>query len=139
MLVVSFALLLPAYIFFSRPISFFLNRLGRLFPRTSRNAQFVGSVAGSIIAGGLMLILSGYFLANTYFSLVETVQSIKQGEQASLEVRYRSFKGSAGQATEPDVRLIGATQKAFFFYDDENNKRTIVIPQAQLISVEVPE
>jgi hypothetical protein len=64
--------------------------------------------------------------------------SIKDGQRAKVEVRYRSFKGSAGQVIVPGLVLIGATQRASFFYD-RANKRTLVIPQTQLISIEVPE
>jgi hypothetical protein len=53
-------------------------------------------------------------------------------------VQYRAFSSSAGQVTEPGLQVIGSTQKAIFFYD-VNNKRTIVIPQGQVVSIEVPE
>ena len=64
--------------------------------------------------------------------------SIKNGENLEVRVQYRSFKGSAGQVAVPGLRFIGATQKTVFFYDVDD-KRTIVIPQAQLVSIEVPE
>jgi hypothetical protein len=64
--------------------------------------------------------------------------SIKEGRKPVVDVRYRSFSGSAGQVTEPGLQLIGATQKAAFFYDPDE-KRTIVIPQAQVVSIEVPD
>jgi hypothetical protein len=73
-----------------------------------------------------------------YYSATQTASSIKHGQYPSVEVRYRSFSGSAGQVTVPDLMLIGATQKAVFFYDVDE-KRTTVIPQAQLVSIEVPE
>jgi hypothetical protein len=73
-----------------------------------------------------------------YYSAGRTASSIKAGETPSVDVRYRSFKGSAGQVTVPGLRLIGATEKAAFFYDVDH-KRTIAIPQAQLVSIEVPE
>jgi hypothetical protein len=73
-----------------------------------------------------------------YYSAGKTASSIKAGENPSVDVRYRSFKGSAGQVTVPSLRLIGATEKAAFFYDVDH-KRTIVIPQAQLVAIEVPE
>jgi hypothetical protein len=73
-----------------------------------------------------------------YYSAGKTASSIKAGETPSVDVRYRSFKGSAGQVTVPSLGLIGATEKAAFFYDVDH-KRTIVIPQAQLVSIEVPE
>jgi len=64
--------------------------------------------------------------------------SILDGKKPEVEVQYRSFKGSAGQVTVSGLQLIGATQKAAFFYDADD-KRTIVIPQSQLVSIEVPE
>ena len=73
-----------------------------------------------------------------YYSAGKTASSIKAGETPSVDVRYRSFKGSAGQVTVPSLGLIGATEKAAFFYDVDH-KRTIVIPQAQLVSIVVPE
>jgi CHASE3 domain sensor protein len=72
-----------------------------------------------------------------YYSATTTASEIKQGEHTVVDVRYRSFKGSAGQVTVPGLELIGATQKAAFFYDVDG-ERTIVIPQAQIVSIEVP-
>ena len=86
------------------------------------------------------LIISGIFLSFAFpfgYAIVRA-SSIQDGEQIAVDVRYRSFSGSAGQATEPNLTLIGATQKAVFFYD-VNDKRTIVIPQAQIVSIEIPE
>lgn len=73
-----------------------------------------------------------------YYSAGKTASSIKAGETPSLDVRYRSFKGSAGQVTVPGLRLMGATQKAAFFYDVDH-KHTLVVPQSQIVSIEVPE
>lgn len=73
-----------------------------------------------------------------YFSATKTASFIKHGEHPAVDVRYRSFSGSAGQVTEPDLSLIGATQKAVFFYD-VNDKHTLVIPQSQIVAIEVPE
>jgi hypothetical protein len=92
----------------------------------------------AIIAIILALTIVFTSLILPYYSASKTASSIKAGETQTVDVRYRSFKGSAGQVTEPDLALIGATQKAVFFYD-ENSKRTIVIPQAQIVSVEIPE
>jgi hypothetical protein len=64
-------------------------------------------------------------------------KSIKQGIRAEVDARYTSSEGSAGQVTLQGVELIGATGRAAFFYDPDA-KRTIVIPQAQLVSIEVP-
>jgi hypothetical protein len=84
----------------------------------------------------LALVLSGSLLPHR--SATEMASGIKHGEHPALDVRYRSFSGSAGQVTAPNLTLIGATQKAVFFYDVDE-KRTIVIPQAQIVSIEIPE
>jgi hypothetical protein len=65
-------------------------------------------------------------------------EETKVSRPAQIDVRYRSFSGSAGQVTEPDLRFIGATQRAGFLYDNDHN-RTIVIPQSQIVSIEVPD
>jgi hypothetical protein len=77
-------------------------------------------------------------LVLTYVFAIFLASSIKDGEKPAVEVRYRSFSGSTGQVTEPGLELIGATQKAVFFYDVDD-QRTLVIPQSQLVSIEVPE
>jgi hypothetical protein len=73
-----------------------------------------------------------------YLSATRTALSIKGGKEPTVDVRYRSFSGSAGQVTKPGLELIGTTQRVAFFYDVDE-KRTIVIPQAQIVSIEVPE
>jgi len=73
-----------------------------------------------------------------YVSATTKASSLKDGEKPVVDVRYRSFSGSEGQVTEPGLELIGATQKAAFFYD-VNDNHTLVIPQAQIVSIEVPE
>jgi len=83
--------------------------------------------------------LSGVaFLGVTCTFALVTASSFKNGNKSAVEVRYRSFSGSAGQVTVPGLEFIGATQRAAFFYDVDD-KRTIVIPQSQLVSIEVPE
>jgi hypothetical protein len=87
------------------------------------------------------IVLSSLVLP--YYSALKTASDIKDGERQTVDVWYRSFSGSAGQETEPDLNLIGATQKAVFFYDvndkdNEKDNRTLVIPQAQIVSIEVP-
>jgi hypothetical protein len=83
-------------------------------------------------------------LGFTGLTAADTASSIKNGRyptfghNPTVEVRYRSFSGSAGQVTVSGLVFIGATQRAAFFYD-EDHKRTIVIPQSQLVSIEVPE
>jgi hypothetical protein len=64
--------------------------------------------------------------------------TLEGGETQAVDVRYRSFSGSAGQVTKPGLALIGATQKVVFFYDVDD-KRTIVIPRTHIVSIEVPE
>jgi hypothetical protein len=68
---------------------------------------------------------------------------IKDGETPAVDIWYRSFKGSAGQIKEPNLRLIGATQKAVFFYDlnvkdNKKDNHTLVVPQSQIVSIKVP-
>jgi hypothetical protein len=60
-------------------------------------------------------------------------RAIKDGEKPLVVVQYRSFSSSAGQVTKPGLELIGATQRFVIFYD-VNGKRTLVIPQAQLVA-----
>jgi hypothetical protein len=68
----------------------------------------------------------------------DQAQSIKHGEGPTVEVQYRSFRGSAGQVSKPGLVLLGATQRAVFFYD-VNSEQSLVIPQAQIVSIEVRE
>jgi hypothetical protein len=55
-----------------------------------------------------------------------------------MTVQYRSFSSSTEQVTKPRLELIGATQTVVFFYDVAD-EHTLVIPQAQIVSIEVPE
>jgi hypothetical protein len=64
--------------------------------------------------------------------------AIKQGEQPQVTVQHRNFSRSAEQVTEPGLHLIGATQNTVFFYD-VSEKRTIMVPQSQIVSIEVPQ
>jgi hypothetical protein len=89
------------------------------------------------VALSATLIVLGSVLP-PYVTATFMASSIKHREHPTVDVRYRSFSGSAGQVTEPDLKLIGATQKAVFFYD-VSDKRTLVIPQTQIVSMEVPE
>jgi hypothetical protein len=92
----------------------------------------------------LVLFFICFAVISTYLSAVRAASAIKDGawhppfEKPAVDIRYRSFSGSAGQVTEPNLKFIGATQKAVFFYDVDE-KRTIVIPQAQIVSIEIPE
>jgi hypothetical protein len=65
-------------------------------------------------------------------------EEIKHGEPPSVAVRYSSSSGAADQVTEPELALIGATQKVVFFYDGNDN-HTLIIPQSQIVSIEVPD
>jgi hypothetical protein len=112
----------------------FFRRLFGLRPSGSAGAEKGQAMQMVIIA----IIVAFFSLLIPYYFATRTASSIKHGELPTVDVRYRSFTGSAGQVTAPGLELIGATQKAAFFYD-ENNKRTIVIPQAQLVSIEVPQ
>ena len=67
-----------------------------------------------------------------------TASDIKDGETPEVTVQYRSYSSAAGQVTERELRLIGSAQKAMFFYDGNDN-RALVIPQAQVVSIEVPQ
>jgi hypothetical protein len=87
---------------------------------------------------GAFILLGVTFLGATCLLAILTASSIKNGNKPTVEVRYRSFSGTAGQMTTPGLAFIGATQRAAFFYD-EADKRTIVIPQAQIVSIEVPD
>jgi hypothetical protein len=112
----------------------FFRRLFGLRPSGSAGAEKGQAMQMVIIA----IIVAFFSLLIPYYFATRTASSIKHGELPTVDVRYRSFTGSAGQVTAPGLELIGATQKAAFFYDG-NNKRTIVIPQAQLVSIEVPQ
>jgi hypothetical protein len=94
-------------------------------------------------------VLAPYFVVATIALVLLHVQhsaaedsfaeadAIMQGEKPSLVVQYRSFSGSAGQVTKTGLELIGATQKVVFLYDVDE-EHTLVIPQAQIVSIEVP-
>jgi hypothetical protein len=83
-------------------------------------------------------IIPPVLLVSVVINAVLEARSIKTGEKPAVEIWYRSFSGSAGQVTVPGLEFIGGTGRAAFFYDPDE-KRTIVIPQAQLVSIEVPE
>jgi hypothetical protein len=95
-----------------------------------------------------------FFLAVTYLGLTSVAvyvsaqnraQAIKEpGAQSSVEVRYRTYSDSADPVSKPGLALIGATQKVVFFYDvnakhNEKDNHTLVIPQAQIVSIKVPD
>jgi hypothetical protein len=75
---------------------------------------------------------------------VSQAEAVKQGEQAQVTVQYRQFGSSTKQVTERGLQYIGSTQRAVFFYDvndkdNETENHTLVIPQAQIVSIEVPD
>jgi hypothetical protein len=99
-----------------------------------------GAIWNAIIVG------AGVVLASllSYWIAIQDASSIKDGENLTVDVRYRSFSSSTGQVTESGLELIGATQRAVFFFDVndkdvERDNRTLVIPQAQIVSIEVPD
>jgi hypothetical protein len=91
-----------------------------------------------VILATAVLVSPGAILLGAGLWAATTARSIENGDKPTVEVRYRSFSGSAGQVTRPGLEFIGATQRAAFFYDADE-KRTIVIPQPQIVSIEVPE
>ena len=91
----------------------------------------------TIVALSATLIVLGSVLP-PYVTAKFMASSIKHREHPTVDVQYRSFSGSAGQVTESDLKPIGATQEVVFFYD-VSDKRTLVIPQTQIVSMEVPE
>jgi hypothetical protein len=104
-----------------------------------KHQRFVGKmwdVMALAILLAISVVSSALFL--TYSVAGRDASSIKDGETTAVDVRYRSFLSSTGQVKEAGLALIGATQKAVFFYDVDA-KHTIVIPQAQIVSIEVPE
>jgi hypothetical protein len=103
------------------------------FPSLRTSFVLMILIVPSIILGAF-----AYFLVSASYDVIERTHSIKQGKQPTLEVRYRSSSGSADQVTEPGLELIGATQKVIFFYD-KKDKHTLVIPQTEIVSIEVPD
>jgi hypothetical protein len=97
----------------------------------------VRKVMGLLTIG---LVLVGIFssLMLPYFSAARTASSIKKAKSPMVDVRYRASSGATDQVTKSSLEHIGATQTTAFFYD-EDDKRTIVIPQAQIVSIEIPE
>ena len=92
----------------------------------------------------IVVVLVVLSLVIPYFDATRTAFSIKNGEKPEVEVRYLSSSGSADQVTVPGLVFIGATQRAAFFYDandkdNEKDNHTLVIPQSQIVSIEVPD
>ena len=87
-----------------------------------------------------LFVVSSAVFSTLYpgFLAFQAAATIKNGETKAVEVRYRSFSGTAGQVAVPGLDFIGPTVRAAFFYDPDA-KRTIVIPQTQIVSIEVPD
>jgi hypothetical protein len=119
------ALLVERY---RRPVDEFLQRLQRTIALTILGLSW----------GAVIIIFIFIPVQVTYIAGSKTAAFIKKGGTPAVEVRYRTSSGSAEEMTKRSLALIGATQRAAFFYDVDD-KRTIVIPQSQLVSIEVPE
>jgi hypothetical protein len=126
-------------------VAFLVNpRMMRVFYRPDLNpraASFLGSYAFlSIVLFPIFVVC--FTLSATGLIILTRAEAqaefIKQGRESTVVVRYRSFTGSAGQVTKPGLVMIGATQKAYIFYDVDD-EQTLVIPQAQMVSIEIPE
>jgi hypothetical protein len=107
-------------------------RTAEYLPKLKKAAGDSQAIIVCVLFSAALISVAGEYALGT-----SKASSIKKGEKPAVEVRYRAFKGSAGQVTEPGLEFIGATQRAAFFYDPDA-KRTLVIPQAQLVSIEVP-
>jgi len=98
---------------------------------TAHRPQIVGTVVGLVLFVGTVII--------AVLSARHQAHAIKQGEQQKVAVQYRQISNTT-EPVPPEHRLelIGATQRAAFIYDVDD-KRTIVIPQTQIVSIEVPD
>jgi hypothetical protein len=111
-----------------------MNSIGSGAGRVTRT--FLRVVMGAMLVCGFYIFFLGPITFAGIYAL-DTAQAIQQGKHPSVDVRYTSSVGSADQVTEPGLVLIGATQRAYFFYDVKD-QRTLVIPQSQVVSIEVP-
>lgn len=109
-------------------------RTGRLVQARQFFSGYVPLIVGTV-AGIVLLVATA--ISSFYFARSQA-HAIKQDEQTQVVVQYRQFSNTTEQVCEPGLELIGATQKVVFFYDSED-QRTLVIPQAQIVSVEVPD
>src|SRR5215217_430730 len=78
----------------------FLHRLFGLPPRPMLISQGRRRGIVTIIISFIILFSS---LLLPYYSAGRTASSIKEGKTPEVDVRYRSFSGSAGQVTEPGL------------------------------------
>jgi hypothetical protein len=100
--------------------------------------------ARSVALSAIFVIAVITSAAATYGGASYAASRIKAAETPAVDVRYRSFSGSADPVTTSGLQHIGATQKFAFFYDvndkdNEKDNHTLVIPQAQIVSIKVPE
>jgi hypothetical protein len=78
-----------------------------------------------------------YVFAPAYYFAGREADSILAGQEDPVSVTYRANASSAEPKTEKDVELIGTTDKVAFFYDaDADRKPTLVIPHAQIVSIQ---
>jgi hypothetical protein len=106
---------------------------GRLVGAPQFFTAYVPRIVGTVV--GIVLLVGTVIIAVQ--SARHQAHAIKQGEQQKVAVQYRQFSNTTEQAPpEHRLELIGATQRAAFIYD-VGDKRTIVIPQSQIVSIEV--
>jgi hypothetical protein len=72
-----------------------------------RRARVGFSIGFIFVCGFAVAVYSGYAGSNCVRNT-----ECADFEHPAADVRYRSFSGSAGQVKEPDLRLIGATQRS---------------------------
>ncbi len=86
----------------------------------------------------MFIVIFGIAFVVAYLFSKAEARSVKQNLEDPVNVTYRlTAAGSAEPTTETDVELIGATQKAAFFYDPDDG-HTLAIPHAQIVSIEFP-
>ncbi len=86
----------------------------------------------------MFIVIFGIAFVVAYLFSKAEARSAKQSLEDPINVTYRlTASGSAEPTTETDVELIGATQKAAFFYDPDDG-HTLAIPHAQIVSIEFP-
>lgn len=80
-----------------------------------------------------------YAFVPPYLFASSEARSIRNNSERPVIVSYRLTTSTSAQpAVESNVELIGATEKVAFFYDP-GDERTLVIPHAQIISIEFPK
>lgn len=109
--------------------------------RSSANDRTFSSIAPR---RNLAMVLAMAFISLFYAFIPPYIfaegeaRSIKNNSEDPVTVTYRLTTSTSVQpTTESGVELIGATEKAAFFYDPDP-KRTLAVPHAQIISIEFP-